>query len=161
MDKNRLTYEFNCAICGDCCLLNIPVTIHDVHEIAKELGITDEEAFKGLIRIKLTPKSRSLQLRKKDSGTCFFLSHDKKCMIYRSRPSICRFFHCTMHSRVIMKRLTSGDVPPHLVKRFERHKHATRLTEEYTVKNGSQWNQRDFEKALREFKNSAPKETAL
>lgn len=154
MDGIRASEEFICSICGNCCLLDIPVTIPDVHSIAVDQGLTDEAAFQRFIRVELTPKSRSLQLMKEESGLCVFLASDKKCSVYENRPSICRFFMCKKDSRDIMQNLSSGCAPEQVLQRFSRHMQATRLTEEYTARNGSRWNEEDYFQTLDAFDKS-------
>jgi Fe-S-cluster containining protein len=154
VDGRQASVEFNCSICGNCCLLDIPVTIPDLHAIAVDQEITDEEAFDRFVRVELTPKSRSLQLKKEASGLCVFLAPDKRCSVYENRPSICRFFRCTWDSKKIMKQLACGSAPQQVIQRFARHVNATRLTEEYTAQNGSRWNEADYFKTLEAYQTS-------
>ncbi|MBU0754160.1 MAG: hypothetical protein KJ645_03410, partial [Planctomycetes bacterium] len=86
---------------------------------------------------------------------------DKKCMVYENRPSICRFFRCSMHSRDIMRHLSSGSAPDQVMQRFSHHVIATRLTEEYITKNGSQWNKEDFFQALHFYEKSIERIPAM
>ncbi|MFH0946641.1 MAG: YkgJ family cysteine cluster protein [Planctomycetota bacterium] len=146
--------EFVCLTCGDCCLPAVPVTIPDVHSIAVNRGITEEEAFRRFVQAELTPKSGSLQLMKKASGFCVFLASDRKCSIYEDRPAICRVFRCNRNARALTRDLSSGCAPVQTLKRLTRHMHATRLTGMYTARNGSGWNEEDYFQALQAFAQS-------
>lgn len=47
----------SCKMCGKYCHFDIPITLLDIHRIAKYLGIIDDKAFKKYIQDEVSSRS--------------------------------------------------------------------------------------------------------
>ncbi len=78
--------SFKCSRCGECCKrLYVLLSQDDIKKI-EELGYGDD-SFSTIEYIGEFKGKRAL--RKKD-GKCIFLAEGNKCLIYCSRPDICK-----------------------------------------------------------------------
>lgn len=74
--------DFQCRNCGACCRLQPPdVTLAEQKQIEAKgfrdfLDCSDEKGI--------------LWIRRKQDGSCHFLTKDNKCAVYSVRPAICR-----------------------------------------------------------------------
>ena len=87
----------NCEGCKSVCCHGMENTIilepYDVHRITCELGTTFDELLKEKIAINrvdgiLLPNLAMIA----ETNSCAFLDNDKRCMIHKARPALCRLF---------------------------------------------------------------------
>ncbi|MEN8262485.1 MAG: YkgJ family cysteine cluster protein [Nitrospirota bacterium] len=97
--------KIRCAQCGECCCdPMIELTHHDLRRLVKHTGLPAEKlsAFysNSILNsdidddgwVKLSYGKRKMGLRKKQDGTCMFLSKKRQCKAYEARPISCRVF---------------------------------------------------------------------
>ncbi|OLS13880.1 MAG: hypothetical protein RBG13Loki_2501 [Promethearchaeota archaeon CR_4] len=120
-------FRFKCLRCGRCCRdpnTIVTLSISDILAIANHLHLGVDEVLsvlgfyhfsenvpksqieKMVTRPVLTEKgSAFLGLLKGEGGKCVFLNEENACMIYPSRPKICRTFPFTY---TLVKRMKGG-----------------------------------------------------
>lgn len=82
----NFTDNGKCSRCASCCTNRLPMTYKEVKKIKEFIKVNN---------IKPVVKSNFALREELIDGTCPF-SDDKagKCLIYRVRPDVCRFFMC-------------------------------------------------------------------
>jgi Fe-S-cluster containining protein len=73
---------FKCVHCGSCCKANSSDVNTDEQRMIEAKGFTD------FLEGKVGDITR--RIRKKDDGSCLFLTKDNTCAIYDIRPAACR-----------------------------------------------------------------------
>ncbi|MHC4943064.1 MAG: YkgJ family cysteine cluster protein [Planctomycetota bacterium] len=143
--------EFICQKTGRCCYTVIPITLPDLHRIAKQLDLREERSFCDFAHRSVLTRSGLLMLRKKDDQGCLFMDENNLCTIHAFKPKICHFYQCGTNAREnFMALLHDGINPDNRVQAWE-HLVATALTKAYLEINGTRWNERDYRKALRRY----------
>jgi len=152
--------KFKCKQCGECCHMVIPITILDIHRIAKYQNKKDKDIFQKVVG----GVSGICQLftiaKKTNSDECIFLDKNDLCKIHEAKPNIGNFYQCsessvrgemdwTEHYRSLAQR----------AKLWEQSV-AAKITEKYIEKNTKDWNREDYFKALNSIKeNTKTKES--
>lgn len=75
---NTNSSEYSCKMCGRCCYQDIPLTIYDIHRIARELAVDDRKVFEQCVSEKVAPRVNIFALKKKEDGACLFLNEEHK-----------------------------------------------------------------------------------
>ncbi|MFW6196061.1 MAG: YkgJ family cysteine cluster protein [Thermoplasmatota archaeon] len=150
MTKN----DFECRMCGKCCHYEIPLTILDIHRIAKELDIQDKKAFSKIIQGKPSKKSNLFKIRKKEDRSCIFLNEENKCDIHEARPNVCEFYFCDLSEKDEMISWTSKYILTEDKAKLWEQSIAIQITNVYIKKHGANFKENDYEKALKSIKNN-------
>mgnify|MGYP006277661381 CR=1 FL=1 len=137
-----------CKLCGRCCYMEIPVTLLDIHRIAKHKKVSAEIIFRKIVNERLSQKSSVFMIQKNRKGACIFLGIDQKCTIHEVKPNICSFYQCSKDSK--------KDRMPWIINCKEENQRAKlweqsiaiEVTKAYIKKNGTAWCKNDFTKAI-------------
>jgi len=78
-----------------CCYMEIPLTLLDIHRIARFKKIKASSIEKEIVASKISENSSLYKIRKKEDGSCQYLSQGK-CTIRDVRPNACRFYNFSM-----------------------------------------------------------------
>ncbi len=79
--------NFVCKRCGECCKPVVLITKEEINLI-KAAGFSDF-----LTLDPIHPENGYVAIKKNDDGYCiFFDKNNKKCIIYRVRPDVCRLY---------------------------------------------------------------------
>ncbi len=89
-------FKFRCTMCGKCCIHreDILLSPKDIYNISKELGIRPEKMFEQYCEVYVGPDSRVPIMRLKPRGSvkrCPLLKN-RKCMVHKSKPTVCAMF---------------------------------------------------------------------
>lgn len=89
-------FKFDCKMCGKCCIHrdDILLTPKDIYNMAKELNLTAEELVEKYCEVYIGQDSRIPIVRLKPRGSvnrCPLLK-DRKCMVHRSKPTVCAMY---------------------------------------------------------------------
>ena len=57
-----------CKMCGECCHFEIPITLLDIHRMAKYLDMADKKVFDKYIQDQIGSQSSLFMIRKKKQG---------------------------------------------------------------------------------------------
>lgn len=136
-----------CRMCGECCRLDIPVSILDIHNLAKGLGVSPEEVFEKYIEKELTPEG-TFYLAKDGDGDCLLLGDDSRCKIYPSRPLVCWFYYCSDEYGLGEVCDPDGKDSDLFQSRLILQTIALNLTRVYSAKNGRLWNLEDYQTCI-------------
>jgi Fe-S-cluster containining protein len=141
----------SCKMCGRCCHFEIPITLLDIHRMAKLLNVSDSQAFQEYIQHQVSPHSSLYMIRKDAHGACIFLTQDNKCSIHEAKPRGCAFYLCTRSNieggtDILPWTATCTD-PPSRALLWEQAIAAS-LTGAYIKNNGASWNEADYHKAI-------------
>lgn len=87
----------NCEGCKSVCCHGMGNTIvlepYDVHRITQALNVDFEQLLNDSIEINYVDGIMLPNLKMKEStGSCAFLNEEKRCMIHKARPALCRLF---------------------------------------------------------------------
>ena len=90
------TFKFECKMCGKCCIHrdDILLTPKDVYNMSKELNLRTEELVEKYCEVYIGQDSRIPIVRLKPKGSvnrCPLLK-DRKCMVHRSKPTVCAMY---------------------------------------------------------------------
>lgn len=90
------SFKFHCTQCGKCCIHreDILLTLRDIYNMSKELGLTPDEICKQYCECYIGPDSRVPIVRLKPHGSIMRcpLLKDRKCGVHKSKPAICALF---------------------------------------------------------------------
>lgn len=148
MTSKEKVGENDCAMCGRCCSMEIPITLLDIHRIAELRNEDDRDVFKAAVQDRISPLTSLLMIRKDEAGACIFLSEEKGCTIHSAKPNICRFFSCALGKDKGVMSWTSTCGTPSRKARLWEQSMAVMMTKAYLEKNGAVWNQNDYHTAL-------------
>lgn len=89
-------FEFDCHMCAKCCLHRDDVLLNpkDIYNAAKELNLTTGEFVERYCEAYIGSDSRIPIVRLKPRGSvhrCPLLK-DRKCMVHRSKPTVCAMY---------------------------------------------------------------------
>jgi Fe-S-cluster containining protein len=140
--------EYSCKMCGNCCHFEIPMTLLDVHRIAKHLGEPDKKAFENYIQNRVSLHSSLFMIRKNIEGACVFLTEDKRCGIHQAKPKACRFYVCRPDSSRKDLPWTAACGNPGSRAELWEQSVAAMMTKAYIKENGAAWNDADYYKAI-------------
>jgi Fe-S-cluster containining protein len=94
----------DCGQCSSCCRdIQVDVTDADIRRLIRHTGIPADQLVKLYSHadtedkeesdwIRLSYGKRAMELNKKRTGDCIFLSEDNACTAYEARPMTCRIF---------------------------------------------------------------------
>ncbi len=150
MTKN----DFRCRMCGECCHYEIPLTLLDIHRMAKKLNITDKKAFSKIIQERPSEKSNLFKIRKKEDRSCIFLNDEDKCDIHDSRPNVCEFYFCDLSEKDEMISWTSKYILTEDKAKLWEQSIAIQITNVYIKKHGTNFEEVDYNKALKSIKDN-------
>ena len=90
------TFKFECQMCGKCCIHREDILLNpkDIYNMAKELNLTAEELVEKYCEVYIGQDSRIPIVRLKPKGSvnrCPLLK-DRKCMVHRSKPTVCAMY---------------------------------------------------------------------
>jgi Fe-S-cluster containining protein len=137
-----------CASCGKCCFFEIPLTVLDIHRIAKYLDLFDRDAFNYYIQRTVSKKSGLFKIKKRQDHSCVFLNSENKCAIHEIKPNACSFFYCHNDQNVNEMDWTSRCTHNSEKYKLWEQAIASQLTRKYIEKNGTSWNETDFSQSL-------------
>ena len=140
--------ESSCKMCGKCCHYEIPITLLDIHRMAKYLGIADRAAFENYIQDKVSPHSSLFMIRKDQKGACVFLTVDNKCAIHQSKPRSCAFYLCNLGSSKEILPWTATCTEPAMRADLWEQSMAAMVTKAYIRTNGATWNEANYYRAI-------------
>ncbi len=143
-----------CRMCGECCRLDIPVSILDVHNLAKGLAVSPEEIFDKYIGKELTPEG-TFYLAKDEGGDCLLLADDSRCKIYASRPLVCWFYYCSDEYGLGEVSDPEGKDSDLFQSRLILQTIALNITRIYSAKNGRLWNSKDYHACILKLEDLA------
>lgn len=148
---NNRTQKRNssCEMCGDCCHMEIPLTLLSIKRIA-ELRDTDEkEIFRDSVQKNISKLSSLFMIKKNHEGACIFLFDIKKCSIHSVKPGDFRFYSCDLDPGENHMFWTAICIDPsQLIKLWEQSV-ASIVTKAYVRNNCPAWNWTDYDKAIR------------
>jgi len=91
--------ESTCQMCGKCCHFEIPITLLDIHRIARFKDIKPQIAFRQYIQSKVSTRSGLFMIRKNSNRACIFLSKNNRCSIHDAKPRACGFYSCVAQTQ--------------------------------------------------------------
>lgn len=105
-------FKFECHMCAKCCLHRDDVLLNpkDIYNAAKELNLTTGEFVEKYCETYIGSDSRVPIVRLKPKGSvhrCPLLK-DRKCMVHRSKPTVCAMY--PIGRCVILAGETAGDI---------------------------------------------------
>lgn len=140
--------ESSCRMCGKCCHFEIPITLLDIHRMAKYLDTADERVFEEYIQSKVSSRSSLFMVRKDEEGACIFLTEDRRCAIHESKPRACAFYICSQSSSEEVLPWTATCTDPAARASLWEQSIAAAITRAYINSNGATWNGADYYKAI-------------
>lgn len=113
------TFRFHCTQCGKCCIHREDILLNprDIYNMSKELGISTQELFERYCEAYVGDDSRVPTVRIKPKGSvkrCPLLKN-RKCLVHKSKPSVCAMFPIGRFLQVAdtegnMKDITENDI---------------------------------------------------
>lgn len=100
LDAKRIglddSFKFHCTECGKCCVHREDILLNpkDIYNMSKELGMSPEEMTKKYCEVYVGDDSRIPIVRINPKGhvrRCPLLK-DRKCIVHKSKPSVCAMF---------------------------------------------------------------------
>jgi len=140
--------ESGCDMCGKCCHYEIPVTLLDIHRIAKHLKTTDREAFEEYIDNSISPNSGLFKIQKQPNRACVFLGEANHCLIHEVKPRACRLYICKSDINDDVMPWTAVCTDPERRAELWEQSVAAMMTKAYTKENCALWNDADYHKAI-------------
>lgn len=106
------TFKFDCKMCGKCCIHRDDILLNpkDIYNMAKELNLTTEELIEKYCEVYIGQDSRIPIVRLKPRGSvhrCPLLK-DRKCLVHRSKPTVCAMY--PIGRCVILAGKTAADI---------------------------------------------------
>lgn len=137
----------SCKMCGECCHFEIPITLLDIHRMAKHLDMDDKKVFDEYIEDQIGSQSSLFMIRKNEDKACLFLNDENKCAIHEAKPKACRFYTCTQNSNTDALPWTATCTAADRAELWEQSV-AAMMTKAYIKENGPTWNDADYYKAI-------------
>jgi Fe-S-cluster containining protein len=82
-----------CNNCFDCCIdVDVLLTPYDIFEMKKALGVDFNNLLEKNITLISNNKIMLPYLKMKNNKECSFLDSNKRCIIHKNRPNICRMY---------------------------------------------------------------------
>jgi Fe-S-cluster containining protein len=144
--------EAICKMCGKCCHYEIPVTLLDIHRLARYRNVADEKAFREYIQPVASPRSSLFMISKRQTGACIFLDGDNRCSVHAVKPKGCTFYLCSRNkggngkNDIVPWTATCTDAA--MRADLWEQSVASILTKAYIENNGAVWNDADYYKAI-------------
>jgi len=135
-------------MCGECCHFEIPITLLDIHRMARYLDMADKKVFEEYIQDKVSSQSSLFMIRKNEERSCIFLTDENRCAIHKAKPKACRFFTCTQNSSKHVLPWTATCTDPAQRADLWEQSVAAMMTRAYVKENGTTWNDADYYKAI-------------
>lgn len=134
-----------------------PVTLDDVHRIAKHLELTPAKVFTLFIDPEPSTLTGGLRLRREEHCVFRPASGEHVCGVEAARPMHCRFVACPQRAGELADRfyLGSGTVEEQF-----RHQLALELTRRYVALHGTGFNKKGYNELLRELQRSRGRRNA-
>lgn len=90
------SFKFHCIECGKCCIHREDILLNakDIYKISKELGMSTEGMVDKYCEVYVGENSRIPIVRIKPKGSvkrCPLL-RNRKCLVHKSKPSVCALF---------------------------------------------------------------------
>jgi len=133
-------------MCGRCCYNEIPVTLLDVHRMAKLLSLKPDRVFARYLQPGISGRSGLFMMQKTASRACIFLSESKRCLIHSAKPSICRLYSCQAGADVPFQEDWSGQELD--IATMWEQSVAEKVSKTYIQKNGAHWSRKDYQAAM-------------
>ncbi len=147
-----------CRQCGRCCTFEIPLTLLDLHRIAKFQNQQEEEVFSRCVQKgHISKKAMLLTIQKRADRSCIFLDRNGKCSIHPAKPRACEVYYCDEQrggAEEASRQSPDGLCPRTAI--LWEHSIAALFTRVYVRKNGTSWNVRDYHKAIRNITAHIP-----
>jgi Fe-S-cluster containining protein len=137
-----------CRMCGKCCSYEIPLTLLDIHRIAVLLDEDPCAIFEAHVQKDISKTSGLFMIRKKDNKECLFLKDDTTCGVHAVKPMACRFYVCTLDNENPVMAWTARCTEEVDRNALWEQSVASTLTKAYIEKNGANWNETDYRKAV-------------
>lgn len=146
--SGMLSNKTSCRMCGKCCHFEIPITLLDIHRMAKHLDVADKEVFDEYIEDRISSQSSLFMIRKNEEKACLFLTEEKKCAIHKAKPTACSFYVCTLNSDKEVLPWTATCTNPSERAILWEQSIAAMMTKAYIKENGATWKAADYYKAI-------------
>ncbi len=138
----------NCKQCGECCHYEIPITLFDIHRLAKVLKCDGRTILKNYIQSDISPISGLFKIQKRDDRTCIFLNDRKRCDVHAAKPLVCEQFNCEKAKQQASLPWTATCDDDLSRIHVWRQSIAVAITRAYIERNGSSWNEKAFQLAI-------------
>lgn len=140
-----------CKRCGICCRQTVPLTLLDIHRIARETERPAHEVFHEAVDRPAPRRSNAFAIRHTRQGHCVFQDADSgSCRIHRFKPRVCHFYPCgrdlVLNPERFKRQFKQAITPP----LFWEHKLAEEATEIYITRHGKDWCPESFDKLIAE-----------
>lgn len=152
--NNAKGLNLECNMCGKCCHMEIPLTLLDIHRIAESKHIKAARLYKKIVSDKVSQRSGLFKIHKNPDGGCFFLSKGNTCTIHEAKPNVCRFYNCSIQSKLKEMPWTATCTDPYQRVELWEQTVAAKITKVYIEKNDTKWNQVDYQHALKSILNN-------
>ena len=137
----------SCNSCGTCCTYEILITISDIDRAAKGLKITPEKFMRIYLKRELSTTFDLYLLAKTEEKKCPFIDEENLCMIHKFKPEICKNFQCLKtYPEIKISDINNKYKLPSQTKEGI-------ATMEYIIKNGLNFNKKDYLHALESINN--------
>ncbi len=148
--------KVTCKMCGRCCHMEIPLTILDIHRMAKFEGVPASHLFQNAVQDAISERSSLFMIRKDAEGACLFLNDEKRCSVHQAKPTVCRFYNCSLQGENGAMPWTATCTDPAERALLWEQSVAAMVTKTYIEKNGPVWNETDFRMALKAIEENIP-----
>jgi Fe-S-cluster containining protein len=115
------------------------------------MHISDEDAFNQCVAEIPISKVNIFAIKKKEDGSCVFLTADNNCSIHLFKPRVCSFYPCPAYlkeDKDLWERLYFESAPFSV---FWEHSIAEYYTKEYVTRFGTTWNEEGYFELLDEI----------
>ena len=136
----------HCEMCGKCCRFEIPLTLMDIHRMAKHRDQNDEKLFKMCVD-KKAGSSGLFKIRKKTDRKCVFLLDDEKCAVHGAKPRACEFYFCSSGKEDAIPWTATYSTGIERARLWE-HSLSAVVTKKYIEFIGTAWNSEIYNKAI-------------
>jgi Fe-S-cluster containining protein len=145
--KNRVKQK----MAKNCCYMDIPLTLLDIHRIARFKKIKAIHINKEIVAGKISENSSLYKIRKKEDGSCQYLSQGK-CTIRDVRPNACRFYNFSMSPGYKIDPGLKGASNTAGQTKLLEHIIATKITRLYIAEYGLSFNNTYYQKSIQYIK---------
>ncbi len=137
-----------CQMCGKCCHFEIPMTLLDIHRIARITDTQPKEVFLQRIQRKVSARSGLFMIRKDSNRACIFLSENNLCAIHAAKPRACGFYNCASQSSSDMIPWTVACSSDTARAELWEQSISAAITKAYIKDHGTRWNDTAYHKAI-------------
>jgi len=138
----------SCQMCGKCCHFEIPLTLMDIHRIARLTGVDTKTAFDQYIQAKISARSGLFMIKKTSNGACIFLQSDNLCAIHEAKPRSCRFYNCSSQSQSEAIPWTVTCTSDSARAELWEQSISASISKAYIKDHGPKWNDAAYHKAI-------------